>query len=176
MDNFTSHTDEIRRRAREHIEKGAVTDEYRADRAKVVDALNHILAIELVCVLRYKRHFYTVRGINSEEVKKEFAEHAIEAQQHADMVAQRIVELNGEPDFNPEGLASRSPSQYSEPLSIYEMIKDDLIAERVAIEFYSEFIRWLGNDDLTTRKMMVDILAIEEQHAEDMKKLMAKHR
>jgi 4-alpha-glucanotransferase len=176
MDNFTRNMEEIRRRAREHIEKGAITDEYHADRAKVVEILNRILAIELVCVLRYKRHFYTVRGINSEDVKKEFAEHAMEAQQHADQVAQRIVELNGAPDFNPEGLAARSPSQYSEPSGIYDMIKEDLIAERVAIEYYSEFIRWIRNDDLTTKKIMTDILAVEEQHAEDMKKLLAKHR
>jgi 4-alpha-glucanotransferase len=176
MDDFTGSSDEIRRRAREHIEKGAVTDEYHADRAKVVEILNRILAIELVCVLRYKRHFYSVRGINSENAKKEFGEHALEAQQHSDMVAKRIVELNGEPNFNPDGLAARSPSQYSEPSGIYDMIREDLVAERVAIEFYTEFVRWIGNDDLTTRKMMIEILAVEEQHADDMKKLMAHHR
>jgi bacterioferritin len=175
MDNVLGKPEEIRRRAREHIERGAVTEEYRADRVKVIDLLNQILAIELVCILRYKRHFYTVRGINSEGVKKEFAEHALEAQQHADMVAARIVELNGAPNFNPDGLAARSVSQYSEPEGIAEMIKQDLIAERVAIEFYTEFVRWIGNDDLSTRKMMIEILAVEEQHAEDMKKLLLRH-
>ena len=175
MDNVIAKPEEIRRRAREHIEKGAITEEYRADRAKVVELLNQILAIELVCILRYKRHFYTVRGIDSEGVKKEFAEHALEAQQHADMVAARIVELNGTPNFNPEGLAQRSLSQYSDSTGIGEMIKEDLIAERVAIEFYTEFVRWIGNDDLSTRKMMTDILAVEEQHAEDMKKLLSRH-
>ncbi|HUN58332.1 MAG TPA: ferritin-like domain-containing protein [Candidatus Binataceae bacterium] len=175
MDNVIAKPEEIRRRAREHIEKGAITEEYRADRAKVVELLNQILAIELVCILRYKRHFYTVRGIDSEGVKKEFAEHALEAQQHADMVAARIVELNGTPNFNPEGLAQRSLSQYSDSTGIGEMIKEDLIAERVAIEFYTEFVRWIGNDDLSTRKMMTDNLAVEEQHAEDMKKLLSRH-
>lgn len=176
MDHVMSNPEEIRRRAREHIEKGAVTEEYRADRAKVIEVLNQILAIELVCVLRYKRHFYTVRGINSEGVKKEFAEHAMEAEQHADMVAARIIELNGVPNFNPDGLAERSLSTYSEPAGIAEMIKDDLIAERIAIEFYSEFVRWLGNGDLSTKKIITDILAVEEQHAEDMKKLLSRHR
>jgi len=175
VDNVIAKPEEIRRRAREHIEKGAITEEYRADRAKVVELLNQILAIELVCILRYKRHFYTVRGIDSEGVKKEFAEHALEAQQHADMVAARIVELNGTPNFNPEGLAQRSLSQYSDSTGIGEMIKEDLIAERVAIEFYTEFVRWIGNDDLSTRKMMTDNLAVEEQHAEDMKKLLSRH-
>jgi len=176
MDNVLGSPEEIRRRAREHIEKGAVTDEYRADRAKVVELLNQILAIELVCILRYKRHFYTVRGINSEGVKKEFAEHALEAQQHADMVAARIIELNGAPNFNPDGLAERSLSQYSEPSDISAMIKENLIAERIAIEFYTEFVRWIGTDDLSTRKMMTEILAVEEQHADDMKKLLSRHR
>jgi bacterioferritin len=175
MDNVLGNPEEIRRRAREHIERGAVTEEYRADRVKVIEILNQILAIELVCILRYKRHFYTVRGINSEGVKKEFAEHALEAQQHADMVAARIVELNGAPNFNPDGLVARSISQYSEPKDIAEMIKQNLIAERVAVEFYSEFVRWIGNDDLSTKKMMTEILAVEEQHAEDMKKLMLRH-
>jgi bacterioferritin len=175
MDNVLGNPEEIRRRAREHIEKGAVTEEYRADRVKVIEILNQILAIELVCILRYKRHFYTVRGINSEGVKKEFAEHALEAQKHADMVAARIVELNGAPNFNPDGLAARSVSQYSEPEGIAEMIKQDLIGERVAIEFYTEFVRWIGNDDLSTRKIMIEILAVEEQHAEDMKKLLLRH-
>ena len=176
MDNILGNPEEICRRAREHIEKGAVTEEYRADRVKVIEILNQILAIELVCILRYKRHFYTVRGIYSEEVKKEFGEHAMEAQQHADMVAARIVELNGAPNFNPDGLAERSLSRYSEPDGISEMIKEDLIAERVAIEFYTEFVRWIGNDDLSTKKMITDILAVEEQHAEDMKKLLSRHR
>lgn len=176
VDNILGTAEDFRRRAREHVEKGAVTEEYLADREKVVKLLNQVLAIELVCILRYKRHFYTVRGIRSQEVRKEFAEHAMEAQQHADMVAERISELNGAPDFNPDGLSERSLSLYSEPSGIFDMIKENLIAERTAVEFYTEFVRWIGDDDIATRKMMIDILTVEERHAEDMKKLLARHR
>ena len=123
-----------------------------------------------MCVLRYERHYYTAKGVSSEVVKKEFLEHAREAQQHAE----RIVELNGQPDFNPETLAGRSLSQYTNARSLHEMIKEDLVAERIAVESYSEVVRWLGENDVTTRKLMADILMVEEQHAADMQKLLGK--
>lgn len=166
----------LRLRARTHIEAGAVTDEYTANRAEVVDTLNTILATELMCVLRYKRHYYTAAGINAASAKKEFLEHAQEAQQHADRVAARIVELNGKPDFNPETIAGRSLSEYSNTHTIHEMIEEDLVAERIAVESYSEVVRWLGEKDVTTRKLMADILMVEEQHAADMQKLYGKLR
>jgi bacterioferritin len=166
----------LRLRARTHIEAGAVTDEYTANRAEVVDTLNTILATELMCVLRYKRHYYTARGINAASAKKEFLEHAQEAQQHADLVAARIVELNGKPDFNPETIAGRSLSEYTNTHTIHEMIEEDLVAERIAVESYSEVVRWLSEKDVTTRKLMADILMVEEQHAADMQKLYGKLR
>src|SRR5580700_5682084 len=137
-----SDVEGLRRRAQKHIESGAVTDEYNADRAEVVETLNTILATELMCVLRYKRHYYSASGINADAVKKEFLEHAQEAADHADRIAARIVELNGRPDFNPEGLAGRSLSQYTNARTLQEMIREDLVAERIAVEAYSEVVRW----------------------------------
>jgi bacterioferritin len=169
-----SDVEGIRQRARKHIEAGAVTDEYNADRAEVVRTLNIVLATELMCVLRYKRHFYMATGIDSESVKKEFLEHAQEAQQHADRVADRITELNGQPDFNPKTIAERSLSEYTNAKTVHEMIHEDLVAERIAVESYSELVRWLGEKDVTTHKLMVDILMVEEQHAADMQKLYGK--
>jgi bacterioferritin len=169
-----SDVEGLRERARKHIEAGAVTDEYNANRAQVVETLNTILATELMCVLRYKRHYYMANGINSESVKKEFLEHAQEAQQHADRIAERIVELNGKPDFNPETITGRSLSQYTNAGTLHEMFKEDLVAERIAVESYSEVVRWLGDEDVTTRKLMADILMVEEQHAADMQKLFGK--
>jgi bacterioferritin len=169
-----SSVHEMRERARRHIESGAVTEEYAANRSQVIAVLNEVLATELVCSLRYKSHYYRSMGINSEAVKPEFMQHAQEAQQHAAMAATRIVQLNGAPDFNPEGLASRSRTEFKEPETLEEMIKEDLIAERIAVEFYSEIIHWLGDSDLTTRKIMQDILAVEAQHAEDMKSLLGR--
>ena len=169
-----SSVHEMRERARHHIESGAVTEEYAANRSQVVAVLNEVLATELICNLRYQSHFYRSTGINSEAVKPEFKQHAQEAQQHASMVATRIVQLNGAPNFNPEGLASRSRTEFKEPKTLEEMIKEDLIAERIAVEFYTEIIHWLGDGDLTTRKIMQDILAVEAQHAEDMKNLLGK--
>jgi bacterioferritin len=163
---------EVQERARKHIESGAVTDEYKADRAEVVRILNEILATELICVLRYKSHYYLASGIHSDAVKREFLQHAREAEQHAELVAQRIVQLNGAPNFNPAGLGTRSRARFSNPPTLTEMIKEDLIAERIAIETYSEFVRWLGDDDITTRKLMEDILTVESEHAEDMKHLL----
>ena len=167
-----SSVQEMRERARHHIESGAVTEEYAANRSQVVAILNEVLATELICGLRYQSHYYRSKGINSEAVKPEFRQHAQEAQQHAAIVATRIVQLNGAPDFKPEGLASRSRTEFKEPETLEEMIKEDLIAERFAVEFYSEIIHWLGDSDLTTRKIMQDILAVEAQHAEDMKSLL----
>lgn len=151
-----------------------MTENYKADRAAVLKVLNDVLATELVCVLRYKRHYYTATGINADGAKAEFIQHANEEQQHADWVATRITQLNGTPNFNPEGLASRSHSEYAEGADLTAMIKEDLFAERIAIESYSEIIRWLGNDDPTTRKMIEDILKMEEEHAEDLKSLLEK--
>ena len=169
-----SSVHEMRERARRHIESGAVTEEYTANRSQVVAVLNEVLATELICYLRYQSHYYRSTGINSTAVKPEFRQHAQEAQQHAEMVATRIVQLNGAPNFNPEGLASRSRTEFKEPRTLEEMIKEDLVAERIAVEFYSEIIHWLGDGDLTTRKVMQDILAVEAQHTEDMKNLLGK--
>jgi bacterioferritin len=169
---FLTDVEEIRRRARQHMEHGAVTEGYKADREAVVRVLNEILATELVCVLRYKRHYYMATGIHAQGVADEFLQHANEEQGHADMVAERITQLGGEPNFNPEGLATRSHSQYVEGKSLAEMIREDLVAERIAIESYSDIIRYLGNDDPTSRVMVEKILAVEEEHADDLKRLL----
>jgi bacterioferritin len=162
----------IRTRARQHMELGAVTEGYKADRAGVLRILNEALATEIVCVLRYKRHQYMASGIHSQAIADEFAKHASEEQGHADMIAARITQLDGEPDFNPQGLVTRSHSQYVEGKTIIDMIEEDLVAERIAIQTYSEIIRYLGNNDPTSRLMMEKILAMEEEHAEDMKNLL----
>jgi len=174
MEHFVSDIKRMRTQARLHMEAGAVTDGYKGDRQHVVAVLNDVLATEIVCVLRYKRHFFMARGINSEPVKAEFLQHANEEQQHVDWVAERITQLNGEPDFNPAGLASRSHSEYQEGSSLTEMIKEDLIAERIAVESYSDIVRWLGNDDATTRRIMEEILKVEEEHADELANLLTK--
>lgn len=171
MQPFLSDIKELRRRARQHIEKGAVTSGYQADLETVHRLLNEALATELVCVLRYKRHQFMARGLEAQSVAQEFAEHAAEEQTHADRIAERITQLNGEPNFNPEGLATRSHSEYQEGTTLTEMIKEDLVAERVAIESYSEMIRYFGDKDPTTRRLMEEILAKEEEHADDMQTL-----
>ncbi len=168
---FISDLEAIRKRARQHIEDGAVTESYRADRKTVVRVLNDALATELVCVLRYKRHHYMASGIHAQAVAEEFLEHAREEQEHADKIAERITQLDGEPDFNPATLVSRSHSQYVEGTSLVDMIQEDLVAERIAIESYNEIIRYLGDKDPTSRRVMEEILAKEEEHAEDMKTL-----
>jgi bacterioferritin len=168
---FISDLEAIRRRARQHIEKGAVTESYRADRETVIRVLNEALATELVCVLRYKRHHYMASGIHAQAVAEEFLEHAHEEQEHADKIAERITQLDGEPDFNPATLISRSHSQYVAGTSLVDMIREDLVAERIAIESYNEIIRYLGDKDPTSRRVMEEILAKEEEHAEDMKTL-----
>ena len=165
---FLSDIKQIRERARKHMEKGAITDAYKADLETVLKLLNEALATEIVCVLRYKRHQFTAHGLSAQSVADEFAEHAGEEQEHADKIAQRIVELGGDPNFNPEGLASRSHSEYVEGETLTDMIKEDLVAERIAIESYSEIIRFLGENDTTSRRVMEEILAKEEEHAEDM--------
>lgn len=171
---FLSDIEEIRRRAREHIEKGAVTADYKGDLQTVLRVLNEALATELVCVLRYKRHHYMAAGIHSQSVAAEFLQHAAEEQGHADLIAERIVQLDGAPNFNPEGMLTRSHSEYREGETLLDMVREDLIAERIAIESYSEIIRYLGEADPTSRRMMEQILANEEEHADDMKTLLEK--
>ena len=171
---FLSDIQEIRRRAREHIERGALTEGYKADRQTVLRLLNEALATEIVCTLRYKRHYYMAKGLTSASIAEEFLEHANDEQDHADRIAERIAELEGEPDYNPEGLATRSHSEYSEGEDLVEMLKEDLVAERIAIESYSEIVRFLGNDDPTSRRLMEDILAKEEEHANDLSDLLAR--
>lgn len=168
MSEFLSNVKMLRQRARQHIEQGPVTAGYKADRQQVISVLNVALATELVCVLRYKRHYYMASGINAEPVAKEFLQHAKEEQLHADRIAQRIIQLQGEPNFDPEGLAQRSHSEYVAGTSLVEMIREDLIAERIAVEAYSEIIQWLGNDDPTTRNLIEDLLKKEEEHADDL--------
>jgi bacterioferritin len=169
---FQTDIENIRKRAREHIDKGAVTDGYKADRDTVVKILNEALATEIVCVLRYKYHYYMAQGIHSQSVKAEFLEHANEEQAHADRIAERITQLEGKPNFNPEGLLSRSHADYAEGVDLIDMIKEDLIAERIAIDSYREIVQYLGDDDPTTRRIMEEILAQEEEHAEDMSSLL----
>jgi bacterioferritin len=158
----------LREQARAHLDKGAITDAYGADRARVVSVLNEALATELVCVLRYKRHYYMAEGINSGPVAAEFLQHATEEQGHADQIAARIVQLQGEPDFNPATLVERSHAEYAPGGDLVDMIKEDLVAERVAIASYGEIAKWLGDQDITTRRLMEQILAVEEEHAEDL--------
>ena len=172
MNEYLTDVNEIRRRARKNIEKGAVTAGYRADVKRVTAVLNEVLATEIVCVLRYKRHYFTASGIHAQSVAAEFLQHANEEQGHADELAQRIVQLGGSPNLNPEGLATRSHSQYDEKASLVDMIREDLVAERIAIETYSEIVRWLGNDDPTTRSLIEGILKVEEEHADDLSTLL----
>jgi len=174
MKPFLSDIQVIRKRARERMSDGAVTHNYKADREKVIAVLNEVLATEIVCTLRYKRHYYMATGLQSDSVREEFLEHAREEQAHADSVAERITQLNGAPNFNPEGLATRSHAEYVEGTDLVSMIKEDLVAERIAIETYTEIIAWLGDDDPTTRRLIESILEKEEEHAEDMATLLAR--
>jgi len=170
---FLTDIQTLRDRARQHIEAGAVTPGYKADRTAVLKLLNDALATEVVCTLRYKNHFYMARGIHSESVAQEFLEHAKEEEAHADMIAERIVQLGGEPDYDPKGLLTRSHSEYVRGKDLREMIKEDLIAERIAIDSYGEMIRYFGETDVTSRRVMEEILAKEEEHAEDLSTLLA---
>ena len=162
----------LRRQAREHIDDGPITEAYGADRERVIAVLNEVLATELVCYLRYKRHYFTATGINATAAAAEFLEHATQEQQHADMAATRITQLQGDPDFNPDVLSKRSHAEYVEGASLPEMVKEDLVAERIAIASYSEIVRWLGDNDTTTRRMIEQILEVEEEHADDLIKLL----
>jgi bacterioferritin len=162
----------LRERARQHIENGAVTSGYAADRESVIRILNEALATELVCVLRYKRHYFMATGIHAAPVAAEFLAHATEEMAHADLIAKRIIELGGEPNFSPDGLAARSHAEYVEGDSLKSMIKEDLIAERIAIESYREMVAYLGDRDPTTHRMLELILASEEEHADDLSSLL----
>jgi len=169
---FLTDIKTLRERARKHIEQGAVTAGYSADRETVIKVLNEALATEIVCVLRYRRHYFMASGINAEGVAAEFLQHSNDEQGHADQIAQRIVQLHGEPNFNPEGLLTRSHAEYVEGETLNDMIKEDLVAERIAIDSYRDIIQFLGNDDPTTRRMMETILAVEEEHADDLVNLL----
>ena len=171
---FLTDIKTLRERARQHIENGAVTEGYSADRETVIKLLNEALATEIVCTLRYRRHYFMASGINAESVAAEFLQHANEEQGHADQIAQRIVQLQGEPNFNPEGLLTRSHAEYVEGTSLTDMIKEDLVAERIAIDSYREMINYLGSDDPTSRRMMEEILAVEEEHADDLVNMLQK--
>ena len=169
---FLTDIKTLRERARQHIENGAVTQGYTGDRETAVKLLNEALATEIVCVLRYKRHYFMASGIHAESVAAEFLEHANDEQGHADSIAQRIVQLKGEPNFNPEGLLMRSHAEYVEGTTLTDMIKEDLVAERIAIDSYREMITYFGNDDPTSRRLMEEILAVEEEHADDLVNLL----
>jgi bacterioferritin len=172
-DSGLSDIETLRKQARINLTEGAVTTGYGADRQEVIRLLNEALATELVCVLRYKRHYFMAKGINSDSVKAEFQEHAVEEMSHADLIAKRITELGGEPNFSPEGLSVRSHAEYVEGDTLFSMIQENLVAERIAIESYREMILFLGNNDPTTQKMLKEILSVEEEHADDLVSLMA---
>jgi len=171
---FLSDIKTLRERARQHIEKGAVTEGYKADRETVIKVLNEALATEIVCVLRYRRHYFMASGINADSVAAEFLQHSNDEQGHADQIAQRIVQLGGAPNLNPEGLLTRSHAEYVEGETLTDMIKEDLVAERIAIDSYREIVQYLGNDDPTSRRLMETILAVEEEHADDLVSLLGK--
>jgi bacterioferritin len=171
--SFTMDIQGIRNRARQQIQDGAVTAGYKGKPEVVLRLLNEALATELVCTMRYRRHYFMAKGIHSDSVKSEFLEHAQEEQQHADALAERIVQLGGEPNFSPAGILDRSHSEYAEGTTLEDMIKEDLIAERIAIDSYREMIEYIGGDDPTTRRMLEEITAKEEEHAEDLASLLA---
>lgn len=168
MEEFLTDVKTLRERARTNMKKGPVTDAYGADLKRVIFVLNQALATELVCVLRYKRHYFTAEGLNAQAAAEEFLEHAGEEADHADMIAARITQLGGDSDFSPESLTGRSQTEYDSSKELEKMIEEDLVAERVAIASYTEIITWLGDGDPTTRRMLEKILAVEEEHAEDM--------
>ncbi len=173
---FLSDVQTLRERARQHLSQGVVTPSYRGDVRKTIEILQSVLATEIVCVLRYTMHAVSASGISSEGVKSEFAQHAREEQQHMQAVAERINQLGGKPNFDPEGLATRSASQYAEGENLVDMIKENLIAERIAVEHYRELIRYFGDDDPGTRVMLEGILTTEEEHANDMQDLLDAHQ
>jgi bacterioferritin len=171
---FLTDVKTLRERARQHMEEGAVTAGYSADRQNVVNILNDALATEIVCNLRYRRHYFMASGIHAQVAADEFLQHANDEQGHADQIAERIVQLGGEPNFSPDGLLTRSHAEYVEGSSLNEMIKEDLVAERIAIDSYREIAKYLGEDDPTTRRLMEGILAVEEEHADDLVNLLEK--
>ncbi|AUA31523.1 ferritin-like domain-containing protein [Pseudomonas fulva] len=172
--NTTEMTDiqTLRQRAREHVENGAVTEGYNADRERIIKLLNDSLATELVCTLRYKRHYFMASGVKASVAAEEFLEHANQESEHADKLAERIVQLGGEPDFNPDNLSKNSHAQYVAGTTLKEMVLEDLVAERIAIDSYREIIQYIGDKDPTTRRIFEDILAQEEEHADDMSDLL----
>jgi len=172
---FITDVKTLRERARQHLGTGAVTSTYTADPNKTIEILQSVLATEIVCVLRYTMHAIAATGISSEGVKEEFAQHAKEEQEHMNSVAERINQLGGKPNFNPEGLVSRSASQYAEGENLVDMIRENLIAERIAIDHYRELIRYFGDKDPGTRVMLEGILIVEEEHANDMHDLLVAH-
>ncbi|MDX1800252.1 MAG: ferritin-like domain-containing protein [Marinobacter sp.] len=165
---FLTDVKTLRERARRHIEQGAVTEGYKADRETVINLLNEALATEIVCTLRYKRHYYMADGLNASIAADEFLEHAEQEQQHADWLAERIVQLGGAPNFSPEGLQSRAHAEYVEGDTLRDMVMEDLVAERIAIDSYREMAAYLSDKDPTTRRIFEEILAQEEEHADDM--------
>jgi bacterioferritin len=173
--NFLTDVQKLRDHARAQLEKGAVTSSYQGDVKQSIEILQSVLATELVCVLRYTMHSIAASGISSDGVKEEFAEHAREEHAHALLVAERINQLGGKPNFNPEGLATRSASQYKEGENLVDMIKENLVAERIAVEHYQELVRFFGSNDPTTRVMLEKILEKEEEHANDMHDLLVSH-
>src|SRR5499426_3371149 len=173
--SFVADMTEIRRKARQHLDEGAVTQNYKGKVEDSIALLNHAVATEIVCILRYKFHAICAAGISSEAVKEEFAQHATDEEQHLDLLAERINQLGGKPNLNPEGITSRAASQYVEGDNLVEMIKEDLVAERVAIETYRDMVRYFGEKDPTTRLLMERILAQEEEHANDMHDLLVAH-
>jgi bacterioferritin len=175
MSDFLTDVKTLRERARQQIDQGPITDAYGADRERVVEVLNEALATEIVCVLRYKRHYYMASGLNAGTAATEFLEHANEELLHVDQIAARITQLQGEPNFNPDTLTARSHAEYVEGETLVDMLKEDLVAERVAIASYQEIIRWLGDDDPTTQGLIKSILAVEEQHADDLLNLLRTH-
>ena len=172
---FLTDVKTLRKRARQNLDRGAVTDTYKGDVKKTIELLQSVLATEIVCVLRYTMHAVAATGISSEGVKDEFAQHAKEEQEHMMAVAARINQLGGRPNFNPEGLLSRSASQYAEGGNLVDMIRENLIAERIAVDHYRELIRYFGDDDPATRVMLEEILVVEEEHANDMHDLLVAH-
>ncbi len=172
---FLTDVKTLRERARQHLDQGTVTSTYKGDARKTIEILQSVLATEIVCVLRYTMHSIAATGLSSEGVKGEFAQHAKEEQEHMMAVAERINQLGGKPNFNPDGLATRSASQYVEGANLVEMIKENLVAERIAVDHYRELIRHFGNDDPATRIMLEGILVVEEEHTNDMHDLLVAH-
>ncbi len=170
---FRLDLENIKRQAREHMSQGAVTDTYGADRQAVLKVLNEVLATEIVCNLRYRNNALVAQGIHAEGVAAELKQHAIDEQDHADRVATRIVQLGGQPDMDPQTLTARSHADYTTSNSLRDLLRENLVAERVAVSTYSEIVRWLGDGDVTTRRLIEDLLAKEEEHADDLSSLLA---